>query len=122
MKSITKADAGIAMVCAFTSPALAQDKYHDTGIISPEYHSGKIIYLPPCNNKLYCRLQKLLRLLERFEIEFYFDFRLYFKVRLKPEEVMQRLSLLEKTIVLQGKMVPEIKVELDILRVMPGKV
>ncbi len=101
------------------SPALAQDKYHDTGAITPKYHSGTMIL--PCST-FYCRLQKLMRLLERLEIDFYLDIRLDLRIRLKPDEVMRKLSRLEEDLLKRGQMVPEIKVELDALKAVIGKV
>ncbi|MGH1352774.1 MAG: hypothetical protein ACRBBN_18505 [Methyloligellaceae bacterium] len=102
-----------------TTPASAQDKYHDTGTIKPGYTSGNMVL--PCST-LYCQLQKLMDLLKQLEIKFYLDFRLYFKIRLKPEEVMRRLSLLENELIKRGKMMPALKSELDALKVMLGKV
>ncbi|MGH1349559.1 MAG: hypothetical protein ACRBBN_01940 [Methyloligellaceae bacterium] len=100
------------------SPALAQDKYHDTETITPKYHSGTMVL--PCST-FYCRLQRLMRLLERLEVEFYFGFELDLKIRLRPEEVERRLSLIEEKLMQRGQMVPEIKLELDALKVMISK-
>ncbi len=114
------AGSALILMTIAVSPAIAQDKYHDTRTITPKYHSGESVTLP-CGNTLYCRLQKLMHLLERLEIEFYLDFKLDLKIKLKPEEVVRRLSQLEDKLLRHGKLAPVIKLELDTLKVMINK-
>ncbi|MGH1352433.1 MAG: hypothetical protein ACRBBN_16730 [Methyloligellaceae bacterium] len=108
----------LLLASIITTPASAQDKYHDTGTITPRYTSGNMIL--PCST-LYCRLHKLIGLLKRLETELHVNFQLDFKIRLKPEEVLQKLSALELTLAQRGKLLPAIKLELSALKKMLQK-
>ncbi len=103
------------LVAIAVSPASAQDKYHPTETGPPKHKVAELL-LPTCRKSFHCRLQRLLKWLQTIEIDIYLDIRFHIHIRMKPEEALNKLSLIEDKLKKQGRMAPIIKAELDALR------
>ncbi len=74
-----------------------------------------------CQFKVELRFNRFISILKKLGIDVEGEFLLCANFRWKSEEVKQKLSMLERWLEHQGKMVPVIRAELDVLRAMIGE-
>ncbi len=74
-----------------------------------------------CQFKIELRFNRFVRILKKLGIDVEGEFTLCANFRWKSEEVKQKLSMFERKLEHQGKMVPVARAELDVLRTMIGE-
>ncbi|MGH1351227.1 MAG: hypothetical protein ACRBBN_10510 [Methyloligellaceae bacterium] len=105
------------MTVTAAGSAFAQDKYKPD--MPPPYVPASFSVPETCRHKIYCRIQKLLKLLKQIEIEFYLDIRFFIQIQIGPKErveLEERLSRLEDRLLRAGKLSPVIKSEIGVLK------